>query len=128
MKNQDFSCDIIIAHGEDIDVAMATFMLTNNKRAFRLPACPLLLPVSKWLQVCICDFLDKLPDFHIDLFPEREGEEHPGRFFSVTDNDADKLIEGGKNTNTKRNMLEFGIFRTIFGLVRNLKAEKSYSR
>ena len=54
-------------------------------------------------QDCVCDFVKELPDFHIDLFfTEREEEEHPGRFLSVTDNDIDKLTEGKENTNTKR--------------------------
>ena len=64
-------CDISISRSEDIDVAMATVISTNNKRAFRLRARPLLLPViSKWLQVIktVCDF---------DLFLEREDDEHP---------------------------------------------------
>ena len=55
MKYQDFSClksDIFITHSEDIDVAMATVISTNNKRAFRLCTWPLLLLVlSKWFQV-----------------------------------------------------------------------------
>ena len=59
-------------------------------------------------QDCVCNFVEELPDFHIDLFfTEREEEEHPGRFLSVTDNDIDKLTEGKENTNTKREMLEF---------------------
>ena len=45
--------DIFIARSEDINVAMATVISTNNKLAFRrLRALPLLLPViSIWLQV-----------------------------------------------------------------------------
>ena len=59
-------------------------------------------------QACVCDFVDaEFPDFHIDLFPEREEEEHPRRFISVTDSDVDKLIEGEENTKTKRKTLEF---------------------
>ena len=53
-------------------------------------------------QDCVSDFVEELSYFHIDLFPEREEEELPGRFLSVTDNDVDKLIEGEENRNTKR--------------------------
>ena len=66
--------DIFISHSEDIDVAMATAISTNNKRAFRLRARPLLLPlILKWLQVMktVCDFVDELIDFRIDLFPDK---------------------------------------------------------
>ena len=46
------------------------------------------------------DFLDELPDFHIDIFSERE--EHPGRFAEVSESDVEKFIEGEENANTKR--------------------------
>ena len=38
------------------------------------------------------DFLDELPNFHIDIFSELE--EHPGRFAEVSESDVEKFIEG----------------------------------
>ena len=46
------------------------------------------------------DFLDELPNFHIDFFSQLE--EHPGRFAVVSESDVDKFIEGEDNANTKR--------------------------
>ena len=46
------------------------------------------------------DFLDELPNFHIDIFSELE--EHPGRFVEVSESDVEKFIEGEENANTKR--------------------------
>ena len=46
------------------------------------------------------DFLDELPNFHIDIFFEHE--EHPGRFAEVSESDVEKFIEGEENANTKR--------------------------
>ena len=46
------------------------------------------------------DFLDELPNFHIDIFSELE--EHPGRFAEVSESDVEKFIEGEENANTKR--------------------------
>ena len=40
------------------------------------------------------DFLDELPNFHIDIFSERE--EHPGRFAEVSESYVEKFIEGKK--------------------------------
>ena len=51
--------------------------------------------------VVTSDFLDELPNFHIDIFSERE--EHPGRFAS--ESDVEKFIEGEENANTKRKTL-----------------------
>ena len=44
------------------------------------------------------DFLDELPNFHIDTFSELE--EHSGRFAEV-----EKFIEGEENANTRKNLL-----------------------
>ena len=38
------------------------------------------------------DFLDELPNFHINIFSELE--EHPGRFAEVSKSDVEKFIEG----------------------------------
>jgi len=46
------------------------------------------------------DFLDELPDFHIDTFSELE--EHSGRFAEVSESDVEKFIEGEENVNTKK--------------------------
>ena len=46
------------------------------------------------------DFLDELPNFHIDIFSELE--EHLGRFAEVSESDVEKFIEGEENANTKR--------------------------
>ena len=45
------------------------------------------------------DFLDKLPNFHIDTFSELE--EHSGRFAEVSESDVEKLIEGEEDANTE---------------------------
>ena len=44
------------------------------------------------------DFLDELPNFHIDTFSELE--EHSGRFAEVSKSDVEKFIEGEENVNT----------------------------
>ena len=46
------------------------------------------------------DFLDELPNFHIDTFSELE--EHPGRFAEVLERDVEKFIEEEENANTKK--------------------------
>ena len=46
------------------------------------------------------DFLDELPNFHIDIFSERE--EHPGRFSEVWESNVEKFIAGEENANSKR--------------------------
>ena len=46
------------------------------------------------------DFLDDLPNFHIDTFSELE--EHWGRFAEVLQSDVEKFIEGKENVNTKK--------------------------
>ena len=46
------------------------------------------------------DFLDELPNFHIDIFSERE--EHLGRFAEVSESVVEKFIEGEENANAKR--------------------------
>ena len=40
------------------------------------------------------DFVDELPNFHIDIFSERE--EHPARFAEVSESDVEKFIAGEK--------------------------------
>ena len=45
------------------------------------------------------DFVDELPNLHIDPFSEFE--EHSGRFAEVSESDVEKFIEGEENTNTK---------------------------
>ena len=45
------------------------------------------------------DFVDELPNFHIDPFFELE--EHSGRFAEVSESDVEKFIEGEENANTK---------------------------
>ena len=46
------------------------------------------------------DFLNELPNFHLDIFSQLE--EHPGRLAEVLESDVEKFIEGGENANTKR--------------------------
>ena len=46
------------------------------------------------------DFVDELPNFHIDTFSELE--EHSGRFAEVSESDVEKFIEGEENVNTKK--------------------------
>ena len=46
------------------------------------------------------DFLDELPNFHIDTFSELE--EYSGRFTEVSESDVEKFIEGEENANTKK--------------------------
>ena len=46
------------------------------------------------------DFLDELPNFHIDTFSELE--EHSGTFAEVSESDVEKFIEEEENVNTKK--------------------------
>ena len=46
------------------------------------------------------DFLDELPNFHIDTFSELE--KHSGRFAEVSESDVETFIEGEENENTKK--------------------------
>ena len=46
------------------------------------------------------DFLNELPNFHIDTFSELE--EHSGRFAEVSESDVEQFIEGEENANTKK--------------------------
>ena len=46
------------------------------------------------------DFLDALPNFHIDTFSELE--ERSGKFAEVSESDVEKFIKGGENANTKK--------------------------
>ena len=45
------------------------------------------------------DFVEELPNLHIDPFSEFE--KHSGRFAEVSESDVEKFIEGEENTNTK---------------------------
>ena len=45
------------------------------------------------------DFVDELPNLHIDPFSEFE--KHSGRFAEVSESDVEKFIEGEENTNAK---------------------------
>ena len=45
------------------------------------------------------DFVDELPNLHIDPFSEFE--EHSRRFAEVSESDVEKFIEGEENANTK---------------------------
>ena len=46
------------------------------------------------------DFLDELPNFHIDTFSELE--EHSGRFAEVSESDVEKFTEGEENATLKK--------------------------
>ena len=60
------------------------------------------------------DFLDELPNFHIDTFSELE--EHSGRFAEVSENDVEKFIEGEDNANTKKkDLLRLKISQKVCG-------------
>ena len=45
------------------------------------------------------EFVEELPNLHIDPFSEFE--KHSGRFAEVSESDVEKFIEGEENTNTK---------------------------
>ena len=49
------------------------------------------------------DFLDEVPNFDIDMFPELK--ELPARLTEVSESDVEKFIEGEENANTKRKTL-----------------------
>ena len=56
---------------------------------------------TKWLRGAVTgDFLDELPNFHIETFSELE--EHSGRFAEVSESDVEKFIEVEENANTKK--------------------------
>ena len=60
------------------------------------------------------DFLDELPNFHIDTFSELE--EHSGRFAEVSESDVEKFIEGEDNANTKKkDLLRLKISQKVCG-------------
>ena len=46
------------------------------------------------------DFLDELPNFHMDTFSVLE--EHSGRFAEVSESDVEKFIKGEENAPKKR--------------------------
>ena len=46
------------------------------------------------------DFLDKLPNFHIDTFSELE--EHSGRFAEVSESDVENSLKGKKMQTLKK--------------------------
>ncbi|CAH3118565.1 unnamed protein product [Porites lobata] len=53
------------------------------------------------------DFLDELPNFHIDTFSELE--EHSGRFAEVSESDVEKFTEGKENATLKKDLLRLKI-------------------
>ena len=53
------------------------------------------------------DFVDELPNFHIDTISDLE--EHSGRFAEVSESDVEKFIEGKENENTKKDLLRLKI-------------------
>ena len=56
---------------------------------------------SRWEDGTVTgDFLDELPNFHLDTFSELE--EHSGRFAEVSESDVEEFIEGEENANTKK--------------------------
>ena len=58
------------------------------------------------------DFLDELPNFHIDTSSELE--EHSGRFAEVSESDVEKFIEGEENVNTqKRTFYDLKLVKTF---------------
>ena len=59
------------------------------------------------------DFVDELPNFHIDTFSDLE--EHSGRFAEVSESDVEKFIEGGENENTKKDLLRLKISQKVSG-------------
>ena len=71
---------------EDIGVAMVTNMITQLQESFPLRRAAGFYFIHKMASRCedgtvTGDFLDELPNFHIDTFSELE--EHPGRFAEV---------------------------------------------
>ena len=60
------------------------------------------------------DFLDELPNFHIDTFSELE--EHSGRFTEVLESDVKKFIEVGENANNKKETFyDLKLVKTVSG-------------
>ena len=56
---------------------------------------------SRWEDGTVTgDFLDELPNFHLDTFSELE--EHSGRFAEVSESDVEEFIEGEEDANTKK--------------------------
>ena len=58
------------------------------------------------------DFLDELPNFHIDTFSELE--EHSGRFAEVSESDVEKFI-GKKMQTLKKDLLRLKISQKVSG-------------
>ena len=48
------------------------------------------------------DVSDELPNFTLNIFPERDDCEETGRFVTVTESDDEKLIAAQGNANTKK--------------------------
>ena len=59
------------------------------------------------------DFLDELPNFHIDTFSELE--EHSGRFAEVSESDVEKFTEGKENATLKKDLLRLKISQKVSG-------------
>ena len=84
---------------EDIGVAVVTNMISQLQESFHKKF------IHKMASRCedgtvTVDFLDELPNFHIDTFSELE--EHSGRFAEVSESDVEKFIKGEENANTKK--------------------------
>ena len=57
------------------------------------------------------DFLDELPNFHIDIFSQLE--KHQGRFVEVSESDVEKFIEGKKMETLKKDLLRLRIIQKV---------------
>ena len=87
---------------------MVTNMISQLQESFplRRAAGSFQISFTKWLRMrcedgtVTGDFLDELPNFHIDTFSELE--EHSGRFAEVSESDVEQFIEGEENANTKK--------------------------
>ena len=92
---------------EDIGVAMVTNMSSQLQESFPLSRADgsfeisLIYKMSSRYDHRTVDFLDKVPNFDIDMFSEVE--KLPARFTEVSENDVEKFIEGEENASTKKN-------------------------
>ena len=59
------------------------------------------------------DFLDELPNSHIDTSSELE--EQSGRFADVSESDIEKFIEGKKMKTLKKDLLRLKISQNVSG-------------
>ena len=86
---------------------MVTNMTSQLQESFplRRAAGSFEISFTKWLRgakngTVTGDFLDELPNFHIDTFSEFK--EHSERFAEVSESDVEKFIVGEENANTKK--------------------------